>query len=65
MTMLPRNYGKRSCRRAEINETGPAVKEPLLIERLPAIWLSMPDDMPALRDRALLLLGYAGAFRRS
>ena len=25
----------------------------------------MPDDLPALRDRALLLLGYAGAFRRS
>jgi site-specific recombinase XerC len=25
----------------------------------------MGDDLPALRDRALLLLGYAGAFRRS
>ncbi len=40
-------------------------KEPLLIERLPAILMAMPDDLPALRDRALLLLGYAGAFRRS
>jgi integrase len=40
-------------------------KEPLLIERLPAILRAMPDDLPALRDRALLLLGYAGAFRRS
>ena len=27
--------------------------------------MAMPDDLPALRDRALLLLGYAGAFRRS
>jgi len=40
-------------------------KEPLLIERFPAILMAMPDDLPALRDRALLLLGYAGAFRRS
>ena len=40
-------------------------KDPLLIERLPALLLAMPDDVPALRDRALLLLGYAGAFRRS
>ena len=40
-------------------------KDPLLIERVPAILLAMPDDLPALRDRALLLLGYAGAFRRS
>ena len=27
--------------------------------------MAMPDDLPAVRDRALLLLGYAGAFRRS
>ncbi len=40
-------------------------KEPLLIERLPAILMAMPDDLSAARDRALLLLGYAGAFRRS
>ncbi len=40
-------------------------KEPLLIERLPAILMAMPDDLPAMRDRALLLLGYAGAFRRA
>jgi len=40
-------------------------KEPLLIEQLPAILTAMPDDQPAIRDRALLLLGYAGAFRRS
>jgi len=40
-------------------------KEPLLIEQLPAILMAMPDDELATRDRALLLLGYAGAFRRS
>jgi integrase len=27
--------------------------------------MAMPDDLPAYRDWALLLLGYAGAFRRS
>jgi len=40
-------------------------KEPLLIEQLPAILMAMPDDDLATRDRAQLLLGYAGAFRRS
>ncbi len=40
-------------------------KEPLLVERLPALLMAMPDDLPAARDRALLLLGYAGAFRRA
>ena len=40
-------------------------KDALTIERLPAILMAMPDDLPAIRDRALLLLGYAGAFRRS
>ena len=37
----------------------------LLIEQQPAILMAMPDDELAMRDRALLLLGYAGAFRRS
>jgi len=40
-------------------------KEPLLFERLPALLMAMPDDLAAARDRALLLLGYAGAFRRA
>jgi len=40
-------------------------KEPLLVERLPALLMAMSDDLAAARDRALLLLGYAGAFRRS
>jgi len=37
-------------------------KEALLIERLPAILMAMPEDLPALRDRALLLLGMRGRF---
>ncbi len=40
-------------------------KEPLLVEQLPALVKAMPDDEPGARDRALLLLGYAGAFRRA
>lgn len=41
-------------------------KAPLLFERLPALLLAMPvDELAATRDRALLLLGYAVAFRRS
>ena len=40
-------------------------KDPLLVDRLPSLVLAMGDDLPAQRDRALLLLGYAGAFRRS
>jgi integrase len=40
-------------------------KDPLLIDRLPVLFMAMPDDLAAARDGALLLLGYAGAFRRS
>ena len=40
-------------------------KDALTIDRLPTLLLAMADDLAALRDRALLLLGYAGAFRRS
>ncbi len=41
-------------------------KDPLLVERLPALLLAMPGEgLASARDRALLLLGYAGAFRRS
>jgi integrase len=40
-------------------------KTALLIEQLPALLMAMPDDLAAARDRALLLLGYAGAFRRA
>ena len=55
---LVRRYGRS-------RGTAKKKKDALTIERLPAILMAMPDDLPALRDRALLLLGYAGAFRRS
>jgi integrase len=57
---------RRMLRRyARIGGTAAKKKEPLTIDRLPAIVSAMPDDLAALRDRALLLLGYAGAYRRS
>ena len=37
---------------------------PISRERLSVTLLAMPDDLPALRDLALLMLGYAGVFRR-
>lgn len=40
-------------------------KDALLIDRLPAILLAMQQEMAAERDRALLVLGYAGASRRA
>jgi len=52
-------------RYSRIRGTAAKKKEPLLVERLPALLMAMPDDLAAARDRALLLLGYAGAFRRS
>jgi len=57
---------RRLLRRdSRARETAVRKKEPLLIEQLPAILMAIPDDQLATRDRALLLLGYAGAFRRS
>jgi integrase len=40
-------------------------KEPLSAELLRKMFSGMPDDLRAARDRALLLVGFAGAFRRS
>ncbi len=58
---------RRMLRRyARMRGTAAKKKEPLTIERLPALLLAMTKEGPAAaRDRALLLLGYAGAFRRS
>ncbi len=57
---------RRMLRRyARTRGTAAKKKEPLTIERMPALVAAMSDDLPALRDRALILLGYAGAFRRS
>jgi site-specific recombinase XerC len=43
----------------------PARKAPVLADTARAMALSVPDGLKGLRDRALLLLGFAGAFRRS
>jgi site-specific recombinase XerD len=51
-----------------IRRTGgaaPAPKAPVLAETARAMALAAPDGLKGLRDRALLLLGFAGAFRRS
>jgi hypothetical protein len=49
-------------RYARTRGTAAKKKEPLTIERLPAVLLAMTKEGPAAaRDRALLLLGYAGA----
>jgi integrase len=53
------------ARHARTRGTAKKKKDPFLLERVPALLMAMPDDLPARRDRVLLLLGYAGAFRRS
>jgi site-specific recombinase XerD len=40
-------------------------KKPLLVEDLKRIVETMPPTLRGLRDRAILLVGFAGAFRRS
>jgi integrase len=40
-------------------------KRPLLTEQVRAIIRALPGDLQGLRDRALLLIGFAGGFRRS
>jgi integrase len=45
--------------------TAPAVKTPALTEDIRLMVRAMPDSLLGCRDRALLLTGFAGAFRRS
>ena len=46
--------------------TAPKQKAPATAERVAAMLAAIPDDtLQGKRDRALLLLGFAGAFRRS
>jgi site-specific recombinase XerD len=45
--------------------TAPHKKTPATAERIIAMALATGDGLKGLRDRALLLLGFAGAFRRS
>src|SRR5690606_15219863 len=50
------------CRQHGTQQPG---KAPILIETLRAMVAALPSGMIGIRDRALLLLGFAGAFRRS
>lgn len=43
----------------------PAKKLAATVDILREILAAIPDDLPGLRDRALLLVGFAGALRRS
>ncbi|MCL6600066.1 MAG: tyrosine-type recombinase/integrase [Alicyclobacillus macrosporangiidus] len=43
----------------------PSAKAPVLVEDLRRMLAHAPQDILGLRDRALLLIGFAGAFRRS
>jgi site-specific recombinase XerD len=45
--------------------TAPKRKAPATADKVCAMASNMPDGLIGLRDRALLLLGFAGAFRRS
>ena len=45
--------------------SGPRPKLAAKIALLREILAAIPDDLPGLRDKALLLVGFAGAFRRS
>lgn len=45
--------------------TAPAQKAPVLVADLRRMVESLPDGLLGTRDRALLLLGFAGGFRRS
>ena len=40
-------------------------KKPILVDDLRAMLAALPNNHAGLRDRALLLIGFAGAFRRS
>jgi site-specific recombinase XerD len=48
-----------------VNGSAQTGKAPLLTEQIRKMVGSLPDTLTGSRDRALLLLGFAGAFRRS
>jgi len=45
--------------------TAPHQARPILVDDLKAMLAALPDDLRGLRDRTLLLIGFAGGFRRS
>jgi site-specific recombinase XerD len=46
-------------------QISPVAKRPVLVEDLKAMLGQLPETVLGIRDRALLLLGFSGAFRRS
>jgi site-specific recombinase XerD len=45
--------------------TAPRQARPILVDELRAMLTALPEDLRGRRDRALLLIGFAGGFRRS
>ena len=45
--------------------TAPSKKSPVTLEELRAMVATLPGDARGMRDRAILLVGFCGAFRRS
>ena len=62
---IPKASGRRSAASAGRSAPHPPAKPPSWPSTARAMALSAPDGLKGLRDRALLLLGFAGAFRRS
>jgi integrase len=50
---------------ARTHGVAPKKKDALTLDRLRTVLLDLDDSLQAVRDRALILLGFAGAFRRS
>lgn len=48
-----------------VKGTATTQKAPVTVQDVQAIIAALPDNLLGLRDRALLLLGFSGAFRRS
>jgi site-specific recombinase XerD len=48
-----------------VHTTAQDQKDPVLVEELRAMVKALPTSLRGLRDRALLLVGFAGGFRRS
>lgn len=48
-----------------VKGSAPKQKAPLLLDHIRQILAKIPDDLRGKRDKAILLVGFAGAFRRS
>ena len=48
-----------------VHGAAPTQKQPLLVGQLQRVVRALPETLGGARDRALLLIGFAGAFRRS